>query len=56
MNRTLVTGAQGQLGSDLVTALRRIYGVEQVVESGRSPPHPESNSPLYRSNCAPYAV
>jgi len=49
MNRILVTGAQGQLGSDLVMALRQVYGVEQVVESGRSPPHPENNSPLYQT-------
>ncbi|MEP0871923.1 NAD-dependent epimerase/dehydratase family protein [Trichocoleus desertorum AS-A10] len=49
MNRILVTGSQGQLGSDLVTTLRQIYGVEQVVESGRSQPHSETNSYLYKT-------
>ncbi|MBD2120700.1 NAD-dependent epimerase/dehydratase family protein [Trichocoleus sp. FACHB-262] len=49
MNRILVTGSQGQLGSDLVTTLRQIYGVEQVVESGRSPPHSENNFYLYKT-------
>ena len=37
MNRILVTGAKGQLGSDLVVALRQQYGATQVIESGRSP-------------------
>ncbi len=31
MQRILVTGANGQVGSDLVTALRRKYGADQVV-------------------------
>jgi nucleoside-diphosphate-sugar epimerase len=31
----LVTGSQGQIGSDLVIALGKIYGVNQVVTSGR---------------------
>lgn len=34
MNRILVTGANGQLGSDLVTALRHCYGTENVIASG----------------------
>ena len=34
MNRILVTGARGQLGSDLVFALRQQYGAENVIESG----------------------
>lgn len=38
MNKILVTGARGQLGSDLVLALRQRYGKDQVIESGRSPP------------------
>lgn len=37
MQRILVTGAKGQLGSDLVAALQQQEGV-QVIESGRSPP------------------
>ncbi len=45
MNRILVTGARGQLGSDLVVALRQQYGDSQVIESGRS--HPQDNSSLY---------
>lgn len=36
MSRILVTGARGQLGSDLVVALRQCYGASQVIESGRS--------------------
>ena len=47
MDRILVTGSQGQLGSDLVMALRQRYGVEQVVESGRSPPLVAEDSHLY---------
>ncbi len=35
MNRVLVTGATGQIGSDLVVALRQRYGVTQVIESSR---------------------
>ena len=38
MNKILVTGSGGQLGSDLVVALRQRYGATQVIESGRSPP------------------
>lgn len=37
MNKILVTGARGQLGSDLVAALRHQWGADQVIESGRSP-------------------
>lgn len=35
MNRILITGATGQIGSELTLALRGIYGNEQVVASGR---------------------
>jgi nucleoside-diphosphate-sugar epimerase len=45
MNRILVTGSQGQLGSDLVIALRQRHGETQVIDSGRSPP--TTNQPLY---------
>ena len=38
MNRILVTGANGQLGSDLVVALRHCYGSENVIASGWSMP------------------
>ena len=31
MTRILVTGAAGQIGTDLVPELRRIYGPENVV-------------------------
>jgi nucleoside-diphosphate-sugar epimerase len=37
MNTILVTGAHGQLGSDLVIALRQRYGADQVIESSRTP-------------------
>jgi nucleoside-diphosphate-sugar epimerase len=41
MNRILITGATGQIGSELTPALRAIYGSEQVVASGRKhPPSP----------------
>jgi len=33
MEKILVTGACGQLGSELITALQKIYGEEQVVAS-----------------------
>ena len=35
MKTILVTGARGQLGSDLVLALHRRYGTTQIIESGR---------------------
>lgn len=34
MNKILVTGSSGQLGSDLVVALRQHYGMFNVIESG----------------------
>lgn len=34
MNKILVTGSRGQLGSDLVMALRRLYGTTNVIASG----------------------
>ncbi len=36
MKKILVTGAGGQIGSELVVALRKIYGVENVVASDRN--------------------
>ena len=35
MKMILVTGSRGQIGSDLVVALRRRYGSAHVIESGR---------------------
>jgi nucleoside-diphosphate-sugar epimerase len=35
MTKILVTGSRGQIGSDLIVALRDRYGVMQVIESGR---------------------
>jgi nucleoside-diphosphate-sugar epimerase len=49
MNTILVTGAKGQLGSDLVVALRQRYGALNILESGRervSQPNPDR---LYES-------
>lgn len=45
MNQILVTGSRGQLGSDLVIALRQAYGVTNVIESGRqaSPQHHDAS-------------
>ena len=34
MNRILVTGAVGQIGSELTTALRKRYGAENIVAAG----------------------
>ena len=42
MNRILVTGATGQIGSDLVEALRRRHGTDRVVELDLKRP-PERN-------------
>jgi nucleoside-diphosphate-sugar epimerase len=42
MSRILVTGACGQIGSELTLALRKKYGSENVVATGhRTPPGPE---------------
>lgn len=46
MNRTLITGSRGQLGSDLTTALCQQHGVAQVIESGRSPQQNKSGNGL----------
>lgn len=47
MNQILVTGAQGQLGSDLVLALRQQYGDMQVIASGRQAAPDHSSSHRY---------
>lgn len=46
MSRILVTGARGQLGSDLVGALRQQYGESTVITSG-STPLPKIEQPLH---------
>ena len=33
MNKILVTGASGQIGSDLIPELRKLYGEENVIAS-----------------------
>lgn len=38
MRKVLITGALGQIGSELTTYLREIYGVDNVVASGRRVP------------------
>ncbi len=45
MNRILVTGSRGQIGSDLVVALRRRHGATHVIESGRAL-HPQDSALL----------
>ena len=35
MRKILVTGALGQIGSELTTKLRDIYGANNIVASGR---------------------
>jgi nucleoside-diphosphate-sugar epimerase len=41
INRILVTGSSGQIGSELVMALREIYGGENVIASDKCPNVPE---------------
>ena len=41
INRILVTGSSGQIGSELVIALRNIYGGENVIASDKCPNAPE---------------
>lgn len=49
MTKILVTGSRGQIGSDLIVALREHYGAMQVIESGRQKVSPlESNPFLYQ--------
>jgi nucleoside-diphosphate-sugar epimerase len=44
MKTILVTGSRGQIGSDLVSALRRRFGATQVIESTRKAvPHLDGN-------------
>ena len=40
MERIVVTGAAGQIGSELVPELRRVYGNENVVAAGHKTPIP----------------
>ncbi|MCJ7648797.1 MAG: NAD-dependent epimerase/dehydratase family protein [Candidatus Lokiarchaeota archaeon] len=42
MRKILVIGAAGQIGSELVPALREIYGSENVIATGRNTPLPEA--------------
>lgn len=53
MNRILVTGARGQVGSDLVTALRQQDTTHQVIASGRSPQLAHSQSIESSQSCFP---
>ena len=41
MDKFLVTGAAGQIGSELVPALRKKYGLENVVAAGHVTPLPD---------------
>ncbi len=54
MRRILVTGAAGQIGSELVPALRERYGAERVVASDlRMPPagSPPADGPFEFIDC-----
>lgn len=50
MKTILVTGSRGQIGSDLVAALRRRYGATRVIESSRKA------APPLEDNSLPYEV
>ncbi|MBL1175244.1 NAD-dependent epimerase/dehydratase family protein [Pantanalinema sp. GBBB05] len=47
MTKILVTGSRGQLGSDLVIALRQHYGAINVIESGRQAASDHHDSHIY---------
>ena len=50
MKKILITGATGQIGSELTPVLRRRYGADNVVAAGhRRPPNPElsTTGPFY---------
>ena len=54
MRRILVTGAMGQIGSELVPALRERYGVDQVVATDvrvHRPDAPVSEGPFEHVDC-----
>ncbi len=54
MARILVTGALGQVGSELVPALRRLHGTDEVLATDvRSKPseHPSLQGPFERLDC-----
>lgn len=54
MTRVLVTGALGQVGSELIPALRGLYGSEEVLATDirRAPPgHPALEGPYEQLDC-----
>ena len=48
MPRILITGAFGQIGTELTVALRQRYGDENVVATGRELPEPATSGPIER--------
>lgn len=51
MSKILVTGANGQLGSELTEELRQIFGIENVIASDISDPEPgHSEAPFEKLN------
>lgn len=55
MSRIVVTGAFGQIGTELTAALREKYGPEQVLATGRRLP-PSSSDATESGPCAPLDV
>lgn len=52
MQRIMVTGALGQIGTELTLALRKRYGVDSVVACDiRAPAHPLLNGPFVQLDC-----
>ncbi|MEX2464081.1 MAG: NAD-dependent epimerase/dehydratase family protein [Balneolaceae bacterium] len=47
MSKILITGANGQLGSELTDELRRIYGVDHIISSDIVEPGPNNSTGIF---------